>query len=143
MSDTVLLPTERPDPSATAEPAPPVVLRVRGLDFWYGGYKVLKNIHIDIPRQRITAFIGPSGCGKSTLLRTFNRSYELYPDQRATGEELVAELKEEYTVAIVTHNMQQAARLSDYTAFMYLGELVEFGETDQIFVQPRHKQTEG
>jgi len=264
MSDTALLHTERPDSPAAAEPAPPAVLRVRGLDFWYGGYKALKNIHLDIPRQRITAFIGPSGCGKSTLLRTFNRIYELYPEQRATGEilfhgrnlldpeidvaairarigmvfqkptpfpmtiyeniafgvrmyeklgkaemdarvewalrktalwdevkdklqqsglglsggqqqrlciaraiavkpevilldeptsaldpistakveELVAELKEEYTVAIVTHNMQQAARLSDYTAFMYLGELVEFGETDQIFVQPRHKQTE-
>ena len=57
-------------------------------------------------------------------------------------EELMEELKSEYTLAIVTHNMQQAARASDYTAFMYLGELIEFGETGQIFVKPREKRTE-
>ncbi len=57
-------------------------------------------------------------------------------------EELIAELKEEYTIAIVTHNMQQAARCSDYTAFMYLGNLVEFGITDQIFMKPGKKETE-
>ncbi|HTK01574.1 MAG TPA: phosphate ABC transporter ATP-binding protein, partial [Bordetella sp.] len=56
--------------------------------------------------------------------------------------ELIAELKNEYTVVIVTHNMQQAARCSDYTAYMYLGELMEFGETDQIFVKPKRKETE-
>ncbi|HQR04547.1 MAG TPA: phosphate ABC transporter ATP-binding protein PstB [Rhodocyclaceae bacterium] len=57
-------------------------------------------------------------------------------------EELVAELKEEFTIAIVTHNMQQAARVSDFTAYMYLGELVEFGRTDDIFIKPRDKRTE-
>jgi len=57
-------------------------------------------------------------------------------------EELIAELKEEFTIVIVTHNMQQAARISDYTAYMYLGELVEFGVTDQIFIKPQKKQTE-
>jgi phosphate transport system ATP-binding protein len=57
-------------------------------------------------------------------------------------EELIAELKTQYTIIMVTHNMQQAARVSDYTAFMYLGELIEFGETDQIFTRPRHKKTE-
>ena len=57
-------------------------------------------------------------------------------------EELVTELKEEFTIVIVTHNMQQAARISDYTAYMYLGELVEFGVTDQIFIKPQKKQTE-
>jgi phosphate transport system ATP-binding protein len=51
-------------------------------------------------------------------------------------------LKSDYTVAIVTHNMQQAARVSDFTAFMYLGELVEFGQTDKIFVKPKRKETE-
>jgi phosphate transport system ATP-binding protein len=57
-------------------------------------------------------------------------------------EELIAELKSEYTIIMVTHNMQQAARVSDYTAFMYMGELIEFGETDQIFTKPRLKKTE-
>ena len=57
-------------------------------------------------------------------------------------EELIHELKQNYTVMIVTHNMQQAARVSDYTAFMYLGELVEFGDTNTIFTNPRMKQTE-
>jgi phosphate transport system ATP-binding protein len=57
-------------------------------------------------------------------------------------EELIHELKENYTVLIVTHNMQQAARVSEYTAFMYLGELVEFDETDRIFTNPHEKQTE-
>ena len=66
----------------------------------------------------------------------------LDPISTAKVEELVAELKQEYTIAIVTHNMQQAARVSDYTAYMYLGELVEFGETEQIFFKPKRKETE-
>src|SRR5690606_30799177 len=65
----------------------------------------------------------------------------LDPISTAKIEELVNELKSEYTIAIVTHNMQQAARISDYTAYMYLGELVEFGQTDEIFVKPRKKAT--
>ncbi|MFM7532749.1 MAG: phosphate ABC transporter ATP-binding protein PstB [Rubrivivax sp.] len=65
-------------------------------------------------------------------------------DPISTGkiEELVHELKSDYTIAIVTHNMQQAARCSDYTAYMYLGDLIEFGDTDEIFIKPRKKQTE-
>jgi len=65
-------------------------------------------------------------------------------DPISTGkvEELVHTLKSEYTVVIVTHNMQQAARVSDYTAYMYLGELMEFGETDQIFMKPARQETE-
>jgi len=239
-------------------------LSVRDLNFYYGKFHALKNIRLDIPEHKVTAFIGPSGCGKSTLLRTFNRMYELYPEQRAQGqilldgedlltskqdvallrakvgmvfqkptpfpmsiydniafgvklfenlsasdmddrvewalrkaalwgevkdklqqsgaslsggqqqrlciargiavkpevllldepcsaldpistakvEELIAELKDEYTVVIVTHNMQQAARVSDYTAYMYLGDLVEFGETEQMFFKPQRKETE-
>ena len=57
-------------------------------------------------------------------------------------EELIAELKADYCIAIVTHNMQQAARSSDYTAFMYLGELIEFDETERIFTHPKQKHTE-
>jgi len=239
-------------------------LEVRNLDFHYGSFHALKRINLEIPASRVTAFIGPSGCGKSTLLRTFNRMFELYPEQHATGEilmggenilttkrdvslirarigmvfqkatpfpmsiydniafgvrlfedlsrarmeervewaltraalwtevkdklqqsgyglsggqqqrlciaraiavkpevllmdepcsaldpistakveELIAELKREYTVVIVTHNMQQAARVSDFTAYMYLGELVEFGDTDQVFIKPAKQATE-
>jgi len=241
-----------------------VALQVRNLDFFYGDFKGLSNVNLDIAHKKVTAFIGPSGCGKSTLLRTFNRMYDLYPKQRAEGqilfhgknlldrsqdgnlvrasigmvfqkptpfpmtiyeniafgvrlykrmsrsamddrvewalkkaalwgevkdklqqsglslsggqqqrlciaravavkpeivlldeptsaldpistakiEELINELKSDYTIAIVTHNMQQAARISDYTAFMYLGELIEFNETGTIFMRPGKKQTE-
>jgi phosphate transport system ATP-binding protein len=239
-------------------------LAVRNLDFYYGKFHALKGINLEIPEKKVTAFIGPSGCGKSTLLRTFNRMYELYPDQRAEGEivldgenllaskkdvallrakvgmvfqkptpfpmsiydniafgvrlferlgdadmddrvewalrkaalwdevkgklnqsgaglsggqqqrlciargiairpqvllldepcsaldpistgkieELIVELKKDYTVVIVTHNMQQAARVSDFTAYMYLGNLVEMGETEQIFFKPKRQETE-
>ena len=246
------LPTEQPK------------LTVRDLNFYYGKFHALKNINLTIPEKKVTAFIGPSGCGKSTLLRTMNRMFELYPDQRASGEiildgenlltskkdvaliraqigmvfqkptpfpmsiydniafgvklfenmnssemddrvewalrkaalwdevkdklnqsgaslsggqqqrlciargiavlpkillldepcsaldpistakieELIAELKSEYTVVIVTHNMQQAARCSDYTAYMYLGDLMEFGDTESMFFKPSRKETE-
>ena len=239
-------------------------LSIRNLNFYYGAFHALKNINLDIPEGKVTAFIGPSGCGKSTLLRTFNRMYALYPDQRAAGEimldgenvldsrldvsllrakvgmvfqkptpfpmsiydniafgvrlfetlprvemdervewalkkaalwndvkdklnqngsalsggqqqrlciargiaikpevllldepcsaldpistgkieELIHELKSDYTVVIVTHNMQQAARCSDYTAYMYLGDLVEFGKTTDLFMKPKKKDTE-
>jgi phosphate transport system ATP-binding protein len=239
-------------------------LAVRDLNFYYGKFHALKDIHLEIPEKQVTAFIGPSGCGKSTLLRTFNRMYELYPDQRAEGEivldgenllaskkdvallrakvgmvfqkptpfpmsiydniafgvrlfetlgdadmddrvewalrkaalwdevkgklnqsgaglsggqqqrlciargiairpqvllldepcsaldpistgkieELIVELKKDYTVVIVTHNMQHAARVSDFTAYMYLGNLVEVGETEQIFFKPKRQETE-
>jgi phosphate transport system ATP-binding protein len=66
----------------------------------------------------------------------------LDPISTAKVEELVSELKKDYTVAIVTHNMQQAARVSDFTAYMYLGELVEFGQTEQIFMKPAKQETE-
>jgi phosphate transport system ATP-binding protein len=250
------------EPQAVA--APRAKLKIKDLNFYYGDVQALKNISMDIPEKRVTAFIGPSGCGKSTLLRTFNRMYSLYPDQRADGEivmdgenlittkldvslirakigmvfqkptpfpmsifdniafgvrlfeklgkremtervewaltraalwneakdklnqsglslsggqqqrlciargiaikpevllldepcsaldpistakieELIHELRSDYTVVMVTHNMQQAARVSDFTAYMYLGELIEFGVTDEIFIKPRMKQTE-
>jgi phosphate transport system ATP-binding protein len=239
-------------------------IAIRKLDFYYGKFHALHGIDLAIPEKQVTAFIGPSGCGKSTLLRTMNRIYELYPEQRATGEvildggnilsptqdlnllrakvgmvfqkptpfpmsvyeniafgvrlyervprnemdervewalrkaalwdevkdklhqggtrlsggqqqrlciaravavkpevmlldepasaldpistlkveELIAELKKDYTIVIVTHNMQQAARVSDYTAFMYLGDLIEFADTSTLFTNPAKKQTE-
>ena len=60
----------------------------------------------------------------------------------ALWDEVKDKLKQDYTITIVTHNMQQAARCSDYTAYMYLGELVEFGETDQLFMNPARKETQ-
>jgi phosphate transport system ATP-binding protein len=66
----------------------------------------------------------------------------LDPISTAKVEQLVHELKSEYTVAIVTHNMQQAARVSDFTVYMYLGEMIEYGRTDEIFLKPKSKQTE-
>jgi phosphate transport system ATP-binding protein len=239
-------------------------IAVHDLDFYYGSFHALKRINLEVPERKVTAFIGPSGCGKSTLLRTFNRMFELYPEQRAEGqilldgdnvldrridvslirakvgmvfqkptpfpmsiydniafgvrlfetlprvemdervewalkkaalwnevkdklgqsgaglsggqqqrlciargiaikpevllldepcsaldpistgkiEELIHELKADYTVLIVTHNMQQAARCSDFTAYMYLGDLVEFGSTADVFMKPTKKDTE-
>src|SRR3981081_2517806 len=74
-----------PVPSV-ALPEAPAKVRVRGLNFYYGDTHALKNINLTLGANRVTAFIGPSGCGKSTLLRVFNRMYDLYPGQRATGQ---------------------------------------------------------
>ena len=237
---------------------------VKDLNFYYGNDRALKDINLSIAEKMVTAFIGPSGCGKSTLLRTFNRMYQLYPKQKATGEilldgenildkkqdlntlrakigmvfqkptpfpmsiydniafgvklyeslskndmdervewalrkaalwteakdklkqsgtslsggqqqrlciaraiavkpqvllldeptsaldpistahieKLIDELKEDFTIVIVTHNMQQAARVSDFTAYMYLGDLIEFGDTSTVFTNPKRKETE-
>ncbi len=237
---------------------------IRDLNFYYGDASALKDISLLLYENEATAFIGPSGCGKSTLLRVLNRMYDLYPNQRATGEvmldgedilspkqdvnllrarigmvfqkptpfpmsiyeniafgirlyerlpkseldsrvehalrraalwdevkeklskngqslsggqqqrlciartvavkpevilfdepcsaldpistakieELIDELKEDHTIVIVTHNMQQAARVSDFTAFMYLGELIEFGSTSRMFTSPGDRRTQ-
>src|SRR5690348_1440417 len=84
-----LIRTTMRDGRAPAPSELPPKLRVRELNFYYGHYHALKNITLDIPENRVTAFIGPSGCGKSTLLRTFNRMYSLYPEQRAEGQVLM------------------------------------------------------
>jgi phosphate transport system ATP-binding protein len=254
-------PADRQD---TARTALAEKVLIRNLSFFYKDYEAVRNINLALYDKQVTAFIGPSGCGKSTLLRSFNRIYDLYPGQRATGEvlidgqnildpkqdlnllrakvgmvfqkptpfpmsifdniafgirlyeqlagseleeriesalrraalwaevkdklkqsglslsggqqqrlciaraiavqpavllldepasaldpistqkieELISELKTDYCIAIVTHNMQQAARSSDYTAFMYLGELVEFAPTETIFTNPKDRRTE-
>ena len=236
---------------------------ISNLDLFYGDFKALKNINLNITEGDITAFIGPSGCGKSTLLKSLNRMNDLVEGCRITGkvlldgediygnmdlnhlrkrvgmvfqkpnpfpmsiydnvaygprthgihskvkldeivekalrdaeiwdevkdrlkknalgmsggqqqrlciaralavqpevllmdeptsaldpistsriEELAVELKKEYTIIMVTHNMQQAARISDKTAFFLLGEVVEYGDTEQIFSMPKDKRTE-
>ena len=257
----------RPDLRAV-EGIPQPKLSVRELSFWYGRFRALKNVSLDVPERRVTALIGPSGCGKSTLLRVFNRMYDLVPGSRAEGsvrldeeeilttrrllqlrqrvgmvfqrpspfplsiydnvafaprlrgwrrsridevveqslrdaalwdevsdrlrapavalsggqqqrmsiarclavnpevilmdepasaldpistlkiEDLMARLVEKYTIVIVTHNLQQAGRVADFTAFMLMnpedrhGELVEFGPTVEIFNRPRDRRTE-
>jgi len=256
--------TPNATPTAETKDQAQAKVQIKDLRFYYKTYEALKGINLTLHDKRVTAFIGPSGCGKSTLLRVLNRIYELYPDQRATGEvlvdgqdildprqdlnllrarigmvfqkptpfpmsiydnvafgirlyerpgardlderveealkraalwdevkdklresglslsggqqqrlciaraiavkpeillldepasaldpistqrieELIADLKSDYCIVIVTHNMQQAARSSDYTAFMYLGQLVEFDTTETIFTHPKERQTE-
>jgi phosphate transport system ATP-binding protein len=79
---------------------------------------------------------------KPSILLLDEPTSALDPISTGKVEELVTTLKNEYTVVIVTHNMQQAARVSDYTAYMYLGDLVEFGVTEQVFFKPQRKETE-
>ena len=79
---------------------------------------------------------------RPTVLLLDEPTSALDPISTAYIEELINELKNEYTIVVVTHNMQQAARLADYTAFMYLGKLIEFDETDVIFTNPKQRQTE-
>jgi phosphate transport system ATP-binding protein len=79
---------------------------------------------------------------KPSILLLDEPTSALDPISTAKVEELVHELKKDYTIAIVTHNMQQAARVSDFTAYMYLGEMMEFGKTDELFLKPKRKETE-
>lgn len=79
---------------------------------------------------------------KPSVLLLDEPTSALDPISTAKVEELINELKKDYTITIVTHNMQQAARVSDFTAYMYLGELIEFGKTDEIFIKPKRKETE-
>lgn len=239
-------------------------IETKALGVWFGRNHAVRNVSLEIPRNRITAIIGPSGCGKSTLLRCFNRMNDLIPTARVEGvvllkgkniyqfdvdptevrrrvgmvfqkpnpfpksvfenvafgpklngvgsdseltsivrksleeaalweevkdrlddsaiglsggqqqrlciaralavdpevilmdepcsaldpqatakiEQLMRSLAKDYTVVVVTHNMQQAARVSNFTAFMYLGELIEYGLTDDIFENPKNELTE-
>ena len=91
-------------------------------------------------QQRVALAAGLLGAPSVWLLD--EPASALDPISTLKIEELIYELKKNYTIAIVTHNMQQAARVSDYTAFMYMGDLVEFGETRSLFTNPKQKQTE-
>ena len=220
---------------------------VKNMDLYYSSFHALKNINLEIPEKKITAFIGPSGCGKSTLLKSLNRMNDLVEGCKITGdicldgediygdidvnllrkrvgmvfqkpnpfpmsiydniaygprtlrnasiwdevkdrlkksalgmsggqqqrlciaralavepevllmdeptsaldpistshiEDLALELKDRYTIVIVTHNMQQAARISDKTAFFLLGEIIEYNDTTELFSRPQNKKTE-
>ncbi len=92
----------------------PSKIQVRNLNFYYGKFHALKNINLDIAKNQVTAFIGPSGCGKSTLLRTFNKMFELYPEQRAEGEILLDGdniLTNSQDIALLRANSQDIALL--------------------------------
>src|SRR5579864_2800609 len=97
MAETQLNPGTRPTAPAGSDPAQSgqsqapsrPKIEINDLNFFYGKYHALKNINLQIPEGKVTAFIGPSGCGKSTLLRTLNKMYALYPGQRATGKILL------------------------------------------------------
>ena len=92
--------------------------------------------------QKQLVFMAQAFVAKPKVLLLDEPCSALDPISTARIEELIDELKKDYTVVIVTHSMQQAARVSDYTAFMYLGELIEFGPTKEIFTRPRKKATE-
>jgi ABC-type phosphate transport system ATPase subunit len=148
------------------EQPPAMKAESKNLSFYYGSFRALKGVTMPVFEHKVTALIGPSGCGKSTYLRCYNRMHDLYPGNRydgsielhpdevnvlhasvdpiATGsiEELIGAIKDKVTILIVTHNMQQAARVSDFVAYMYLGELIEFGETREIFMKPKRRETE-
>src|SRR6266852_4664994 len=121
--------------------AMPDKLIARHLNAYFFTTQALKNVDLGFAENHITAIIGPSGCGKSTLVRCLNRMHEVVPGARAEGQVLL-DLKTDYTIVLVTHNMQQAARTADFTAFMYTGDLIEFGETKQIFTNPARRETE-
>ena len=139
-------------------------IETTALNLFYGDFHAVEDVTMKIEPNKVTALIGSSGCGKTTFLRSLNRMHELTPGASVKGdieldgediygpgvdpvatlaiEDLIQDLKGKFTIAIVTHNMQQAARASDYTAFLYQGELVEFGETAKMFTTPEKKQTE-
>ena len=120
--------------------ARPVKVRARHVNVFYGDKHAINDLSIDIPDRAVSAFIGPSGCGKSTFLRCINRMNDTIPTARI--EELIDELKQNYCIVIVTHSMQQAARVSQLTAFFHLGNLVEAGDTDVIFTNPQDRRTQ-
>jgi ABC-type phosphate transport system ATPase subunit len=127
-----------------------IVLTTKDLSVFYGDFRAVRDVSLYVKRGEITAFIGPSGCGKSTVLRCFNRMNDLIPNARI--EDLMQEIKQKYTIVIVTHNMQQAGRVSDRTAFVNIevntasdrntGVLVEFNTTQKLFSRPDDERTE-
>src|SRR2546430_1259707 len=132
----------------------PTKISVHDLNFFYGRTQALHRISLRVPERIVMAFIGPSGGQQQRLC--IARALAVRPevvlmDEPASAldpiatqkiEELIVELKRQYTIVIVTHNMQQAARVSDQTAFFWLGKLVEVNETEQMFTAPDEKLTE-
>lgn len=118
------------------------IISARDLNLWYGNSQALHSVNLDIPENQITALIGPSGCGKSTFIKTLNRMNDLIPGVRVEGDICYRGTSIFDPSVIVTHNMQQAVRISDNTAFFLMGELIEFDKTEQLFSMPKDKRTE-
>lgn len=114
------------------------VVNIKGIN--PGQLKLSGQILGDIYLGKITKWTDPAI--KPEVLLLGEPCSALDPISTAKVEDLITELKNDYTVVIVTHNMQQAARCSDYTAYMYLGDLVEFGVTEELFFKPKRKETE-
>src|SRR5438067_57651 len=131
-----------------------VGIRVSGLNAWFGKTQALRDIDLEVPANHATAIIGPSGGQQQRLCIARALAVEpevmlmdepasaLDPISTAKIEDLIFQLKENYTIVIVTHNMQQAARVAEFTGFFLLGELVEFDKTQKIFTTPADKRTE-
>ena len=132
-----------------------IKIKSKNLNVYYVNKQALHNINLEINNKEVTALIGPSGCGKSTFIRCINRMNDvpevilmdepcsaLDPIATAKIEELIEELKQKYTIIIVTHSMQQAARVSQKTCFFHLGELIETGDTNKIFTNPDNTKTQ-
>src|SRR5258708_1614668 len=116
------------------------VMTARSVSVMYGDKCAVRNVTLDIGRNQVLALIGPSGCAKSTFLRGLNPMNTTIASAKI--EDLIDELRENYAITIVTHNMQQAARVSQRTAYFHLGDLVEIGPTDRVFTNPQQKLTE-
>ena len=132
------------------------IIQTKELNLSYGKHHVLHDITMEIDKNEITALIGALGLSGGQQQRLcIARAIALEPEiilmDEATSaldaistqktEELMTELKKNYTVIMVTHNMQQAARIADKTAFFFMGDLVEYGETGQIFENPQQEKT--
>ncbi len=105
-------------------------IQMRKLNLYFGSFHALKDVDFCVFKNKITVLIGPSRFSKSTLLRCFNKMQELYDDVKITGNIDIfgKDIMTFDIILIVTHNMQQTARVSAYTGFMLLRELIEFGE---------------
>ena len=123
-------------------------ISIKNLELHYGDFHALKNVNLDIESNKITAFIGPRLCIARALavqpeiLLMDEPTSALDPISTSKIEDLATELKKDYTIVMVTHNMQQAVRVSDNTAFFLLGEVIEYNETEKLFSIPSDKRTE-
>ena len=112
-------------------------MEVDKVSIHYGAKEAVKSVSLPIRQGEVLSLIGPSGCGKTTLLRSLNRLTELTAAAKLTGSIRL----DDVAVVIVTHNLQQAYRIADHVAFMYLGDLVEYNSATRLFNTPAQERT--